>query len=263
MEPNILRIEFHKQAPKEDADRLWSYLLDSRDIAVSRTDFPTPTFSITIDTDDKALKIRHILQLNLESRWSISGPLCTFHPQTMDAVSIGWRCFWKGCDHIRYFSEDPTLTARQFLEKCRLMVSTDSLGNVSRPPRIKPSLERRFLQTDKEPFVPMNHVISPNFEREVLGKYVSTAAGPFDAARQAEAIRQRTHKTGDHVAKLSEWEPFQDTFSQNKELKNTADKLVRVVAGLNLQDHPITTQREVREALSAVMKVLKNGQEPR
>jgi hypothetical protein len=46
-------------------------------------------------------------------------------------------------------------------------------------------------------------------------------------------------------------------------LTKAADKLLRTVAGLNLQDQSLGDQREVREALHAVMKALRNGEEPR
>lgn len=250
MEPNILNIEFHKDAHKEDALRLNASLTGNKIKFKHISAFPTPIFSITIDTNETALKVRGILQALKEGKWSISGPICPFHPQTMDSVSIGWRCFWKGCDNLRCFSEDPTMSARQFFEKCRLARPTNT---------IQSSLEK--------PFVPMNHVVPSYFEREVVGKWVGTKSSPFEKAMdQAEEIRIK-HELREMVKPIpSDWEVaerIQKQESQNKELKSTADKLVRVVAGLNLQDQSISTQREVREALTAMMKVLKDGQELR
>lgn len=45
--------------------------------------------------------------------------------------------------------------------------------------------------------------------------------------------------------------------SDIKELRRTADLLIRTVAGMNLQDQPLSVQREVKEALLAAMKALK------
>jgi hypothetical protein len=49
---------------------------------------------------------------------------------------------------------------------------------------------------------------------------------------------------------------------EHESVAKASDKLLRVVAGMNLQDQPLSVQREVREAVHAIMKALK-GEEPR
>lgn len=64
-------------------------------------------------------------------------------------------------------------------------------------------------------------------------------------------LRGKLRVTGDRLTIKSR------KVSDIKELRRTADLLVRTVAGMNLQDQPLSVQREVKEALLAAMKALK------
>lgn len=67
-------------------------------------------------------------------------------------------------------------------------------------------------------------------------------------------LNLKERKLGEALAQNQSWEKEVDSLMGAVQ---ATDRLIRTVAGLNLQDHPLSVQREVRAALEAAMRAMK------